>query len=77
MTAGTAHKRAREMVNNCWDNKLNFVSGKEVITQLSGWSKEEFGVFLIANKIASSLAMGEINNELSKIMLKISKCSPF
>lgn len=77
LTAGTAHKRAREIVNNGWVNKLNFVSGKEVVTRLSDWSREEFGVLLNANKIASLLRKEEINLELIQVMNKIANCTPF
>ena len=44
-----ANKKARSIVEDAWrtqDGKLSIVSGKKVISELSRWSQENYGVSL-------------------------------
>jgi hypothetical protein len=78
ISAGTAHKEAREMVKKSWlKDKLSIVSGKEVIKRLNQWSNNEYGTSLSINALASELLQDEIDNELKSVITAIEECKPF
>lgn len=71
-----ANKRAREVIENAWrtqDGKLTFVSGKAVISAMSAWSQDEFGVSLSTRKILRNLNRAEVDRELATVVSAIEK----
>lgn len=70
----TVNEKAREFVKPRWTTlkgRLALVSGKKVISLLSSWSKEEYGVSFNSPKIARQLRREEISDELRSVINKI------
>lgn len=68
-----ANRFAREQIEE-WKNaksRLSMVSGKEVISRLSDWSKRKYNVSFAADTIASELKRSEIHEELSATVIAI------
>jgi DNA-binding TFAR19-related protein (PDSD5 family) len=78
--AGGANKLAREYIDKRWksfDSRLSIVSGKEVITRVSKWSQDQYGVSLNASAIARQIRLEEIPNEVIAVIEAIEGCDPF
>lgn len=72
--AGGAVKRARDWVNARWPdrgNRLAMVPGKELISRLSEWSKNNFGVSFGAVTILRAFKAQEIPHEVSAVIKAI------
>lgn len=70
----TVNEKARNFVKPRWTTltgRLELVSGKKVISLLSSWSKEEYGVSFSSSKIAGQLKKEEINKELLYVINRI------
>jgi len=66
----SANKHAREIVDNMWGNiegKLSVVSGKKVVSNLSAWSQENYGVSCGANAIAYEMNADELHPEIINV----------
>ncbi len=77
---GTANKRARELLNAAWetqDGRLGIVSGKEVCSRLSQWSKETYDVSFSREQIAKALRADEIDEEVCVVMEAIESNASF
>ena len=71
LSVSTCNKKAREMVNTKWqhpDDILTIIPGKQVLSSLSDWSKQEFNVSFSKFQIASELIESEINNEIIRVL---------
>jgi energy-coupling factor transporter ATP-binding protein EcfA2 len=69
-----ANRNARARVNEAWktaDGRLSIVPGKEVISRLSEWCQQEFGVSLSPALIARELRRDEISPEVVSILTAI------
>lgn len=69
-----ANSRARSIVEprwKSWDGRLSFVSGKEILSQLSKWSKDCFGVSFSTNGIAKELRAEEMAPELVAVITAV------
>jgi hypothetical protein len=78
--AGGANKIARDQIEKAWksfEGRASIVSGKEVISRLSGWSQEEFNVSLNAATIARHMKADEIPGELSAVVESIERGESF
>ncbi len=75
-----ANQLARKVINSRWstlEGKMSLVSGKQVISQLSHWSQQEFGVSLNALLLARTMRPTEIPEEVVDIVAAIENSSLF
>ncbi|MCJ7526253.1 MAG: AAA family ATPase [Candidatus Aminicenantes bacterium] len=78
--AGGANKKAREQLEKAWktiESKTRIVSGKEVLSQLSKWSQETYGVSLSVSIIARQMKADEVPIEMVKVVDAIEKLEIF
>lgn len=70
----TVNMKARDYVQPHWttlDGRLTLVSGKKLISLLSFWSKDMYGVSFNSSKIARELQIHEIREEIRQFITKI------
>lgn len=75
-----ANQLARQIINSKWstlEGKMSLVSGKEVISRLSQWSQQEFGVPLNALLLARNMKAGEVPDEVGTVVEAIENSTPF
>ncbi len=75
----TANRYARERVNAAWKTiggRLSLVSGKTMVSELSKWGKETYGVSFSSSRIAQELTHIEIDPELITVVAAIENCEP-
>jgi predicted ATPase len=76
--AGGANKAARERLNARWKNgRLDVVSGKALLSRLSTWSQEHYGVGIGSMAITKAFHANEIPTELRNILSNIEEGTPF
>ena len=76
----TANKATRDIVEDRWgtaDGKISLVSGKKVMSALSGWSKNTYDVSFSAMSIAREMVQDEINSEVAQVISAIEKSREF
>jgi hypothetical protein len=76
----SANPKARSVVNDAWrtfDGRASIVSGKWLMSQLSDWAKNEFGVSFSREAIARELRQGEIVQEVEAVVGAIEKHTHF
>lgn len=79
ITAGSANKFSRDSIKECkriYGNILPLVSGKFLISKLSEWSQEEFGVSFSPVSIIKTLELSEIPLEITEVIGKIERSEP-
>jgi hypothetical protein len=75
-----ANKKAREQIDVAWETqngRWSIVSGKTLISGLSGWSQEHFGVSINPLKILKEMNRYEIDSEVTSAITAIEKNLPF
>ncbi|WP_125564032.1 ATP-dependent nuclease [Pseudoalteromonas rubra] len=75
-----ANKYAREVVDEAWSSengKLNICSGKEVISKMSGWSNEKYGVSFSSKSLARIMTVDEIPKEMKGVIHSLENNSAF
>lgn len=75
-----ANKYARELVDEAWSSengKLNICSGKEVISKMSGWSNEKYGVSFSSKSLARIMTVDEIPKEMKGVIHSLENNSAF
>ena len=75
-----ANTLARQRLGVRWgslDGRLYLVSGKEVLSQLSSWSTENYGVSFSVEAITREILPGEIHDECKDVLRQIEKCMRF
>jgi len=75
-----ANKRVRALVAECWktrDGRLAVVPGKLMLSKLSAWSAEAFGVSFGAKAIARTLTRTEVPRELVEVVRAMENGSKF
>ena len=75
----TANRYSRNMlkkikVNNCL---IDRVSGKEVMSRLSFWSKQKYGVSLTTHLVTQEIYASEFDKEILDVIETIEKCVNF
>ena len=76
----SANKNARIKLKAIWinlENKLSVVSGKQVLSKLSEWAQNQYGITLSDRLIAFNLKACEISNEVKCILNSIEFGEPF
>lgn len=71
-----ANKHARSIVHDIWltdEGKLTLCSGKEVISQMSGWSHSEYGVSFNAKSLAREMTLHDIPQEMKDVIVCLEK----
>jgi hypothetical protein len=68
---------ARKIAKNRIDTLTNRVCGKDLISNLSKWSQDNFKVSLSPIKLASNLQINEIDIEIKKVIGAIEGCINF
>jgi AAA domain, putative AbiEii toxin, Type IV TA system len=71
---GGANKKARGILEPRWvvaGSRVATVSGKSVLSRLSAWSKEQFGVSLSASAISKEIRRAEIAPEMVSVLTAI------
>ncbi len=69
-----ANKKARKLVDSSWalnTDRLSVVSGKKVISKLSSWAAEDFGVSFGANTLLHEMQVGELDQEVVNLVIAI------
>ncbi len=80
LDVATANKRSRTRVGELWRSEPNrpmAVSGKDILSRLSEWTQQEFGVSFGAPTIARHLAASEIPDELAEVIRAIESGTNF
>lgn len=75
-----ANNHARKIIDEAWlseDGRLSICSGKEVISKLSGWSNERYGVSFSSKSLAHIIAITEIPNEMKEVIYSLENNSFF
>ncbi|MCI0561986.1 MAG: AAA family ATPase [Nitrososphaera sp.] len=75
-----ANKSAPELVKNNWstlDGKLAIVSGKRILSELSEWSKRNYGVSFGPFSIARSIIASEVHDEIKHVVSRINGSDDF
>jgi AAA15 family ATPase/GTPase len=78
--AAGANKEARKIIKERKERGNDFlmlVSGKTLISELSRWSQDEFGVSLNPISIATELRDSELHREMVSVVTAIENCSGF
>jgi len=71
-----ANKRAREITDASWedrDARWSIAPGKLVLSGLSGWAQDEFGVSFGPEQIARSLTKDEVDPEVVEVISAITE----
>jgi len=66
-----ANRTARERVATCWlnrDERWGIAPGKAVISALSAWAQQEFGVSFGPEQLARSAQRGELDSEIVDVI---------
>jgi len=69
-----ANQEARNIRDDTWNTTegiLSVVPGKKIVSKLSGWSKEKYGVSFSASKIARGIREDEIQEEMRGVITAI------
>lgn len=67
----TTHKQAKAEVESLWadsERRARMVSGKSALSQLSAWSKKEYGVSFGANALVGTFRAQEIDAEMRGVL---------
>jgi len=67
----TANQKAREKVETLWKEKLDVVSGKEVLNNLNNWCNREFKTSVSTNGLARELTSDEMPDEMKVVISAI------
>lgn len=76
----TANRMAREQIDSKWntlEGRLSIVSGKDVLSKLSKWSQEEFGVSFSHISITKELRPEEVADEMRLVVEDIENSQMF
>ena len=76
LATGSVIKKSREIVENAWSSmkgRISIAPGKTVISLMSQWSQEEFGVSFGPTAIVHSLDTSEINPEIVSFLTAIER----
>lgn len=68
IVVATANQKARDIMKSKWHNPVDVVCGKELISQLSNWSQEEFNVAFNKFALAREFREEEICEEMKNII---------
>lgn len=74
-----ANRAARTRIAQAWrtcEGRIAIVPGKDVLSQLSGWSQKTAGVSLSAASIAHHFTRQEIPGEVEGVIRSIEECAP-
>ncbi|MFT5438918.1 MAG: putative ATP-dependent endonuclease of OLD family [Alphaproteobacteria bacterium] len=69
-----ANRRARKRIRDAWESpegKYSVVSGKQIFSDLSSWSKENYGISFSVLSIARVIRLEELPDELVDVLRKI------
>ncbi|MFO0832004.1 MAG: AAA family ATPase [Phycisphaerales bacterium] len=75
-----ANKKARERIDQAWATlagRLGIVSGKDLVSELSAWSKKNYGVSFGPLRIARELKGDEVASEVKAVVRAIEKGHAF
>jgi hypothetical protein len=73
-----ANEAARKWIEEAWssfDGKLSTISGKFMLSRISGWAQRTFGAMLSARRIARELRASEIPPEMRGVITAIEEKS--
>jgi len=76
----SANRHARVLVNGAFTTRegaLGIVSGKAVLGMLAGWTEAEFGVSIGVATICRTMTVGEVPDEVRKVVVAIHEDGPF
>lgn len=73
-SANIKAKRAVELAWTDLEHRLGIISGKVILSRLSGWSQESYGVSFGPIALARSMLSSEIAEEMAYVLEKIEKC---
>jgi len=69
----TVNQKAREKVELLWNNKIDIVSGKELLNKFNFWCNSQYNTSLTVNGLARELKKEEIPLEMIKVITAIEK----
>jgi AAA15 family ATPase/GTPase len=69
----TVNQKAREKVEILWNNKMDIVSGKELLNKFNYWCNSQYNTSLTVNGLARELKREEIPLEMRKVITAIEK----
>lgn len=75
-----ANREARAFLDEAWgtfEGRISRIPGKEIISRLSGWSKQEFNVSFSILNIFDEVRPSEIPNEIFEVLNAIERGEPF
>ena len=75
---GGSNKAARDFLSQHWGKRrLTLVSGKALLSKLSGWAQEKYQTSIGAMAIARAFRPNEIPREMQEVIRAIEDGSPF
>jgi hypothetical protein len=79
MDVKTANKTARELVSARWTTSgfLGLVSGKLVLSKLSMWTQQEFGVSFGAPAVVRYMSATDVHQEVGLVLRTIEEGTAF
>lgn len=75
--AGTAFKKAKELVDKGWSDKLSLISGKIAISELNKWFNGEYKEAVSLNHLAQEIKLDELDSEFINLIKHIEKNESF
>lgn len=75
-----ANEKAQQRIDTAWNSeegKKTIVSGKAVISGLSRWSHQTYGVILNATRLLREMRPEEVESELARVITAIEKGRKF
>lgn len=74
-----ANREARRLIDQAWETpegRLRLVSGKALLSQLSQWAQESFGVSLTASAIIRAMTPAEVPLEVRQFIRSVADATP-
>jgi hypothetical protein len=71
---------ARQKVERLWNTRegqRSIVCGKDVISRLSDWTQQTYGVILNGERILKRMKYHEIDQEVKEVITAIERAQPF
>lgn len=77
LQASSASQKSRIFVDENWHNKLDILSGKEILTRFNEWISNNYKTSITPNSIAKTMKRNEIHSEMADVIMAIEKNEKF
>ena len=80
LAINTVNQQARQLIADEWPlmaSRLKVIDAKKMLSMLSAWAKDQYGVSFSARRIAQSLRLEEIHPEVRRVLGSIERLEQF